>query len=140
MGASIAFTVPGMPVGKGRPRFARRGKFISTYTPEPTATYENLVRVYAAEAMRGAPCIEGAVRVNVSLFVIPPESWSNKKRLAALAGAVYPTTKPDIDNVIKLLADAMNGIVWRDDKQMVDLRVQKRYASAASVVVLVEAL
>lgn len=137
---SVEFTVPGMPIGKGRPRFARRGKFVTTYTPEPTATYENLVRVKAAEAMCGIALFEQAVSLTIALRVIPPQSWSARKRTNALAGVIYPTTKPDIDNVIKILSDAMNGIVWIDDKQTVDLVVKKRYADVADATVTVKAL
>lgn len=128
---SIAFTVPGTPVGKGRPKFARRGNFVTTYTPEKTASYENLVKVKAQEAMTGKPVIDGAVAVTIWLWVTPPASWSQKKQRAALAGEIKPTSKPDADNCIKGIFDAMNGIVFRDDKQVVDLVAKKRYASTA---------
>jgi Holliday junction resolvase RusA-like endonuclease len=127
MTAEIVFIVPGTPVGKGRPKFARRGNFVTTYTPEKTATYENLVKVKAEEAMQGRDMIVGPVAVEISLFVTPPASWSQKKRNAAFAGEIYPTSKPDIDNVIKGLFDACNEIVWKDDKQIVDLLVRKAY-------------
>jgi Holliday junction resolvase RusA-like endonuclease len=127
MTAEIVFIVPGTPVGKGRPKFARRGNFVTTYTPEKTATYENLVKVKAEEAMQGRDMILGPVAVEISLFVTPPASWSQKKRNAAVAGEIYPTSKPDIDNVIKGLFDACNEIVWKDDKQIIDLLVRKSY-------------
>lgn len=136
----INFTIPGTPVGKGRPRFARRGNFVATYTPEKTASYENLVKVKAEEAMQGRPIIDVAVSVVILLFVTPPASWSQKKQRAALAGDIFPTTKPDVDNVIKGIFDACNEIVWRDDKQACDVRVIKRYAENARAVVQVEAL
>lgn len=127
----IQFVIPGVPVGKGRPRFARRGNFVSTYTPEKTASYENLVKIAAAEAMQGRAVIDGAVLVTIGLYVIPPASWSQKKQRTALNGGLYPTSKPDLDNVIKGIFDACNEIVWRDDKQAVDLSVKKRYAETA---------
>lgn len=123
----ISFVIPGVPVGKGRPKFAKRGNFTVAYTPEKTASYENLVKVKAEEAMQGRQIIEGAAGIKIRLFVAPPSSWSNKKRMAALNGEIYPTSKPDADNVIKGIFDAMNDIVWRDDKQVVDLQVSKRY-------------
>ena len=127
----IAFSVPGIPVGKGRPRFARRGNFVSTYTDSKTASYENLVKVKAEEAMIGRQLIEGAVEVVIWLYVTPPASWSQKKQRAALSGEIYPTSKPDMDNVVKGLFDACNEIVWKDDKQVADLQVTKRYAPRA---------
>ena len=134
----INFTIPGSPVGKGRPRFARRGAFVTTYTPEKSASYENLVKVKAEEAMIGKSLIEAAVDVAIWLFITPPESWSQKKKRAALAHEIYPTSKPDLDNVTKGIFDAMNEIVWRDDKQVVDLRVMKRYAETARATVQVK--
>jgi Holliday junction resolvase RusA-like endonuclease len=133
--AAVAFVVPGTPVGKGRPKFARRGNFVSTYTPEKTASYENLVKVKAQEAMRGVPPFDGAVSVTIHLWVTPPASWSQKKQRQALNHEVLPTSKPDVDNVIKGIFDAMNEIVWKDDKQAVDVFIRKRYAIAASAVV-----
>ena len=138
--AAVAFVIPGTPVGKGRPKFARRGNFVSTYTPEKTASYENLVKVKAQEAMGGIPLFEGAVAVGIHLFVTPPASWSQKKQREALAGGIFPTSKPDVDNVVKGIFDAMNEIVWKDDKQAVDVVVSKRYCSTARAVVEVRAL
>jgi Holliday junction resolvase RusA-like endonuclease len=138
--AAIAFVIPGTPVGKGRPKFARRGNFVTAYTPEKTASYENLVKVKAQEAMNGRAVIEGAVSVVVALYVTPPASWSQKKQRAALAGEIYPTSKPDVDNVIKGIFDACNEIVWRDDKQACDVRVIKRYDQAARAAVEVRSL
>ena len=140
MSLRIQFVVPGTPVGKGRPRFARRGNFVSTYTPEKTASYENLVKVTAQAAMRGIPPFEGAVAVGIHLFVTPPASWSQKKQREALAGSIRPTTKPDLDNVCKGLFDACNDIVWKDDKQVVDVVKSKRYSIKAEVIVQVRAL
>jgi Holliday junction resolvase RusA-like endonuclease len=127
----IAFTVPGTPVGKGRPRFARQGGFVRTFTPEKTASYENLVKVKALEAMQGQQPIEGPVCLELTLLVTPPASWSKKKTADALCGFVFPTSKPDIDNVLKGICDAMNEVVFRDDKQVCDVHIVKRYAEVA---------
>lgn len=138
--ATIAFVIPGTPVGKGRPKFARRGNFVSTYTPEKTASYENLVRLKAEEAMAGQQPIDGPVEVAIWLFVTPPASWSQKKQRQALAGTIFPTSKPDVDNVLKGILDAMNEIVLKDDKQAVDVRVTKRYGEIARASVEVRTL
>ena len=137
---AIAFVVPGVPVGKGRPRFAKRGAYVTTYTPEKTASYENLVKVKAEEAMAGRPAFEGAVSVVIWLYVTPPASWSQKKQREALDGRIFPTSKPDIDNVLKGIMDACNEIVFKDDKQAVDVRVVKRYGQVARAAVEVRPL
>lgn len=127
----IVFNVPGTPVGKGRPKFARRGNFVTAYTPEKTANYENLVKVKAMDAMRGCKPLEGALSAQIFLTVTPPASWSKKKQAQALNGEIYPTTKPDLDNVIKGIFDAMNEIVYLDDKQVISLTCMKRYGDTA---------
>lgn len=136
----IVFTIPGQPVGKGRPRFARRGNFVTTYSPEKTANYETLVKIKSSEAMTGHAKFADAVSVVISLFVSVPASWSKKKRAQALDGELKPTTKPDLDNMAKIILDGCNGIVWGDDKQAVDLSVRKRYAETPGAVVEVRAL
>ena len=135
--STVSFVIPGVAVGKGRPKFARRGNFVTTYTPEKTASYENLVKLHSGIAMNGRNPFTEHVGCTISIEVIPPASWSNKKRTAALCGDLLPTSKPDIDNVVKGIFDAMNGIVWIDDKQVVDLTVRKRYAETARVLVAV---
>lgn len=62
-----------------------------------------------------------------------PQSWPKRKQAAALAGTEYPTKKPDADNVIKAIFDALNGVVWHDDTRVVDMVVRKRYAAVPGV-------
>ena len=138
--ATVAFVIPGTPVGKGRPKFARRGNFVSTYTPEKTASYENLVKIKAEEAMAGRSPFGGACQVQMHLFVTPPASWSQKKQRDALEGRIYPTSKPDVDNVVKGIFDGMNGIVWTDDKLACDVVVVKRFGTVPRAVVEVRPL
>ena len=139
-GDYVNFTVPGEPVGKGRPRAAKRGKHITLYTPERTASYENLVALAAQKAMLCKPLFKGALRMRLHIFTAPPQSWSQKKRAQALRGEILPTTKPDLDNVLKAVADACNNVVFVDDKQIVEVYVAKRYSELPRAVVIVEAL
>lgn len=131
--STITFTVPGQPVGKGRPRVSRRGGFSRMYTPEQTVNYEGLVRLAAHQAMAGRPMLLEAVEVELDIAVQIPASWSKKKQAAALAGAVHPTTKPDIDNVEKAIFDALNGTTWKDDVQVVRVAKRKRYSDVPGV-------
>lgn len=128
----IEFVIPGEPVGKGRPRAFRMGNGIRMHTPDKTARYENLVAMAGQQAMRGRAPICGAVEVEIVLLTVPPASWSKKKRAAALAGEIRPTSKPDADNTLKAIADACNGVVWLDDKQITDVVLRKRYAETPS--------
>jgi Holliday junction resolvase RusA-like endonuclease len=135
----VKFKVPGTPVGKGRPRVSTRGgKFARMYTPEKTASYENLVALAAQEAMVGRNLIDGPVDVELVILLPVPASWPKKKQAAALQGQVYPTKKPDIDNVEKAIFDAINGVVWHDDVQVCDVSKRKRYAEVPGVHVVVK--
>ena len=126
---NITFTIPGAAVGKGRPKFARRGDFVHTYTPEKTASYENLVKLYSQMAMKKAKMSITDRPVNVSIVVRAPipKSFTKKKKMDAAANILKPTSKPDLDNVAKGILDAMNGIVFHDDKQVVALSIMKMY-------------
>jgi Holliday junction resolvase RusA-like endonuclease len=131
------FTIPGQPVAKGRPKFARRGAHVVAYTPAKTASYENLVKLAAATAMRGIEPTARPVALQVTLNLQVPASWSNKRRAAAVAGTICATKKPDADNVLKGIKDGCNGIVWADDAQVVRIMIEKRYSESPCAVVRV---
>ncbi|MGI4776932.1 MAG: RusA family crossover junction endodeoxyribonuclease [Janthinobacterium lividum] len=137
---AVVFTVPGQPYGKGRPRVGSVRGRARMFTPEKTVSYENLVTVYAQQAMAGRALIESAVDVSLHIVCQIPASWSKKKQAQAEAGTVYPTTKPDIDNVEKIVFDAINGVVWKDDVQVVDVAKTKRYGLVPGVSVRIEVL
>ena len=120
----IEIVLLGKPVAKGRPRFNRETG--AAYTPEKTRTYEQMLRLAAEDAMKGAPPLEGPLRVEMLVVAPVPKSWPAKKQAAALAGEIFPTGKPDWDNFGKVV-DAANLVVWVDDGQIVDGRVTKTY-------------
>ena len=134
----ITIHVPGPPVAKARARHGRTraGKPI-TYTDAKTKNYEALVAVSAAQAMAGRPPLDSALQCELMFWLAPPRSWSKKKTAAALAGEVLPTSRPDIDNFIKSVCDACNGVVWTDDSRVWSLLAQKRYAAEPYVEVRV---
>ena len=137
---SVFVCVPGDPVGKGRPRITTIGGFARTYTPEKTKKYEQHVRLEAALSMRGAPLIKGPVELKLQIFMPIPDSYSKKKAQLCREQRVVPTKKPDLDNVLKAVCDAFNGIVWVDDTQVVDCHVTKRFADEACVICIVTPL
>lgn len=125
---SLTFTVPGQPFAKGRPKFARQGGFVRAYTPEKTVAYETLVKLAAGEAMAGAAPMQGPLSLMLRLYVAIPKSTAKRDRAAIEAGRFLPTKKPDIDNVLKAISDALNGIAYDDDAQLVTVTVTKLYA------------
>lgn len=120
----ITFVVPGQPQGKGRARSTRSGRH---YTPAKTVAYERLIAECAAEVMGEREAITGPAELHVIAVFGVPGSWSKKRREAALQWQTYPTVKPDADNVAKSVCDALNGLAWLDDSQVVDCRVKKVY-------------
>lgn len=129
----LTFTIPGAPQGKGRAKIVKIGGFSRMATPSKTVAYEGLIAHAAQQALAGRPLLDGPAACNVFIDAPVPASWSAKKQRRALAGEVLPTTKPDADNVVKAVFDGLNGVVWRDDVQVVDLRVRKRYSATPCV-------
>lgn len=127
----LDFTVSGEPQGKGRPRMTKQGH---AYTPR---NREALIALHAQQAMAGRPLIEGPVKLTIVATFPIPKSYTKGKRLAAECNAIRPTSRPDVDNIAKL-ADALNQVVWLDDKQVVELRVGKFYGGAPSTQFIVE--
>jgi len=122
----VEFEVSGQPQGKGRPRFTRNGH---TYTPEKTREYEKRIHAAAWQKMHEMKLqpIEKFCHVELVAFMEIPKSWSKVKRLEAEYGAILPTTKPDIDNIIKAALDGIEGVVYYCDKQVTSIDAKKVY-------------
>lgn len=137
MSLIVTFTVDGDPVPKGRPRFARRGQFVQTYTDAKTIDYETHVAMKARLAIGSTEPLKGALTVFLYLRYAVPPSYSKKRKEACLAGLEFPK-RIDIDNVYKSITDAMNGIVYLDDSQIVEAHIKKVYAEDAGANVMVQ--
>lgn len=133
MNVIATFFVPGKPVAKARARHARVGNFVRTYTPEETASYENLVRMTAQEAMDGRQPCSAPISLRVEINLSCPSSWSSKRQCEAHAGEIAATKKPDADNVLKSIKDGCNRIAWNDDSQVVEIVATKCYAPTPGV-------
>ena len=130
------FNVYGEPVPKKRPRFTRTGR---TYTPKETMTYEAEVARMAKSAMGSSEPLETPVAVYIYISMHVPASYSAKRRDACLRGFEKPIKKTgDIDNQIKTILDGMNGIVYKDDCQVVSIHATKKYDTVALVNVFVK--
>jgi Holliday junction resolvase RusA-like endonuclease len=135
--SDLVFAIPGQPYGKGRPRIGKVGKHARMFTPEKTVAYESTVALFAHQAMQGRALITAPVSVAMVLVFGIPDSWPKKKRAQAQSQEIWPTTKPDMDNVVKAVFDAINGVVWKDDVQVVNLAVSKSYGDQPAVHVVV---
>jgi Holliday junction resolvase RusA-like endonuclease len=117
----VVITIPGKPAAWQRARSNGKVRFDS---PEQARNKMTISQIGAA-AMAGRPPFDGPLEVIVAAFWPWPKSMSEKKRRTY--GSQFFVSRPDSDNVAKLLGDALNGIVWRDDAQIVTLQVTKRY-------------
>lgn len=134
----VIVTVPGVPVAKGRPRLNGRGKFVRAYTPAKTRRYEDLIRCEAAKVMQDQAPTNEPVTICVSAYIAMPKRFSAKTRLDAIDGIVKPATRPDADNYAKAALDGCNGILFKDDSQVTDLIVRKRYSAEPRLVITME--
>jgi len=134
---AITFDVPGEPRGKGRPIASTISGHVRMRTPAKTVAYEGLIAMAAAQVMRGRPPFDGAVLIEVDVRHAPAPSWSKRKRADALTGRARPCRKPDIDNVLKAVGDAGNGVLWHDDAQIVEATIVRHYAELAGLTVRV---
>ena len=138
MSFMVTFKVDATPVPKGRARYVRRGNHISTYTPEKTRTYETLIKDAAIEAMGSSEPLETPVSLYLYIRVPIPKSCT-KKRLEAISdGSEKPTKKPDASNILKSVEDGMNGVVYHDDSQIINIHVTKVYSSLPGVDICVK--
>ena len=131
---TLQFTIPGPPIGKGRPRFSSVGGRPRSYTPAVTRDYESLIAARAAEAMAGREPLQTPLTVYIYASMSVPLSWSKAKRQAALDGDIYPA-RPDVDNIAKTVLDGMQGVVFENDSQVTYLKVSKKYADEGMVTV-----
>ncbi|WP_373827199.1 RusA family crossover junction endodeoxyribonuclease [Bacteroides heparinolyticus] len=128
---NINFIVCGEPKAKARPRFTRNGR---AYTPKETADYEKLVRqVYFDK--HGSKTLNGELEATIVAYFSVPTSASKTAQSAMLSDEKRPCKKPDCDNIAKIILDALNGYAYADDKQIIDLRVIKKYAEVPKVVI-----
>ena len=120
------FVIPGAPRGKERPRVERNrytGKVIAR-TPDKTVAYEELVRYQYKKLF---PVFDGAVKMEILALYEIPKSTSKKNATLMAKGIIKPTKKPDCDNIVKIICDALNYIAYKDDSQVTDVCVTKRY-------------
>jgi Holliday junction resolvase RusA-like endonuclease len=136
----VEIILAGPPRGKGRPRASvAKGGFVRMHTDEKTVKYETQLRYAAQQAMAGRAPTDLPVRISMTIAFAVPESWSKRKKEQALAGVIWPCVKPDCDNSLKLV-DALNGIVWVDDKQVVVALVRKVYSTRPGLTIDIDTL
>lgn len=130
------FEIPGKITGKGRPRVNTQTAI--AYTPTRTREYEEIVQQYFILKYRSIKPLEGRIKVSIKAYFGIPKSASKVQRKCMLDNRVSPTKKPDIDNIAKIILDALNNLAFKDDNQIIKLDVEKIYAEEEKVYVKVE--
>lgn len=128
------FTVLGEPTAKARPRFSR-GR---TFTPQKTKEKEQeVINTYNENV---GYVFEGYLKLSIDMYFKVPKSDTKKNKELKLANILRPSKKPDIDNVIKLILDALNGVAYVDDVQVIELSARKFYSDTPRVEVTIDTL
>ena len=130
----IAFEVPGEPRGKGRPRFNKATGAV--HTDSETRAYEQKIIAYYRNQLQGFRWHDNAfVSVEVTAHYPIPKSATKAAVAGMQAGEILPSRKPDIDNVLKVVLDALNGVAYKDDSRVVAVSARKVYSMTPKLVI-----
>lgn len=137
----VTFHVPGKPQGKARAKTVRNGSTgnVHSYIPEGDLLYENYIKNQFLNHAKGF-YLEREKPVSLSIIArfLPPKSTSKKRQLDMLEGREMPLKKPDMDNIVKVVADALNGVAYHDDTQIAMVVAMKVYSAVEGLDITVE--
>ena len=122
----IYIEIHGVPIAKKRPRFARRGKFVTTYNDQETEEGKFILDL--RQQFKGISPLEVPLKLQAEFHMPIPKSTSKKKTEMMLSHAICHTKKPDLDNLIKFVKDCCNGEIWKDDSQVCSIQADKYYS------------
>ena len=120
------FEVPGKIVGKERPRV--NTNTLTVYTPNKTKDYENLILQYFQINNPGCIMLEGRIGIEIVAYLKIPKATTKVEKEKMLKGERSPTKKPDIDNIGKVVLDALNKVAFKDDNQVSKILIEKKFA------------
>ncbi|MGX7025849.1 RusA family crossover junction endodeoxyribonuclease [Vagococcus hydrophili] len=140
----IKIVIPGQPIQQERPRsriVQAKGKapFVSVYDSKRSKDNKAFIASCAVQVKPDVP-LDCDLEVEVIFYRELLKSFSKKKTEQALAGQLRPNTKPDIDNYVKAVFDGINGIIWKDDARVVDLKTSKYYSDKPRTEVIVRTI
>lgn len=118
----INLTIPGEPVAKGRPRVCKFG----TFSPTKTVNYETLIKELFIISKQEQ--LQGMLSATIVCYFGMPKSTTKKNLVLMRSNTIRPTKKPDTDNLAKICLDALNGLAYKDDSQVVSLAISKWYS------------
>lgn len=134
----ISFYVQGTPIPQPRPQVSTQGGFARAFVPKkhPVHAWREAVRVGACGALAiswlsGRAPVAGPLALSVKLYLPRPKSHYGTGRNAAKvkrSAPALPAVRPDLDNYLKAIQDALDGVLWKDDGQVVQITAAKLYA------------
>lgn len=122
---TISFTIPVPPSGKERPRLTGKG---AVYTPAKTKAYENFIKGCYIEQCGDVSFGDKSIKMLVKAYVSPLTKFRKAEKEAALRGELKPIGKPDADNILKALLDALNELAYDDDRYIYKIEVERIYS------------
>lgn len=129
----LSLYIPGQPRGKGRPRAVKIGNSLRLYTDAKTRAYETqIASIYKKKYGDKAGFQDKPVTIEIQAVYEIPKSATRAQRRQMMAGEILPLKKPDIDNVVKAIMDALQGddMAYTDDKQVATITAEKRYETS----------
>jgi len=133
----VSFVVYGEPVPQARARVTTNSFKPHGYEPEKSRNYKELVRLIAQQNRPITGLLNGPIKLQVDVYRSIPRGFSKKRAAQAEAGEIRPTGKPDLDNYVKLIEDACNGVIWTDDARIVNLIAGKFYSTQPRIEVTI---
>lgn len=133
----IKLIIYGEPVAQGRPRFSTQGGHVKAYDPAKSRDFKQYVKLVASQN-RPPKLLEGPLQMDIRIFKKTLKSFSKKKTVLAEEGKVRPITKPDADNLGKLVMDSLKLVIWKDDSQVVELHISKWYSETPRTEITIE--
>lgn len=138
---TVRFTVDTPPRGKQRARTVNNGWGVHSYTPRETVAYERTIARVCGMALRGRMMPENApLKVDVVFYMPIPKSANKGLRERMASERMYHTHKPDLDNMLKSVLDGCNGIAYKDDNQIAQIRATKVYSENPRIAVTIETI
>lgn len=133
----IKLIIYGEPVPQGRPRFTTVDGHARAYDPAKSKSFKQYVKLVASQN-RPPELLTGPIQMDVKIYKGTLKSFSKKKAEQAEKGELRPLTKPDVDNYVKGIKDALKSVVWKDDSQVVDLHISKWYSATPRIEITIE--
>ena len=137
MNMEVIFEVPGQPKGKERPRWTMVSNTAIVYTPRSTRAYEDMIKTYYKINNFKSFKKNEALEVSAIAYYQIPKNARKSHKLLMLNGEMLPTKKPDIDNIMKIVLDALNGVAYHDDSQICKVNFMKMYSENPRLKILI---